>query len=217
MSTLTTPEIAGLFARSSPRFGLRVVRAEGPYRHLVTTSRSERDRRYEVVTWPGSLVVRDTDDSATYTFSGPVDLTGFARAEYERGVDVRRWNRLMASGSSLVMAYSEREFRRRLAVELAAVEPECSGITAAWDAFLDERDVEEPEEAYAALATFAYQGETFLWLTHETGFEDYHFAFVWACHIGAWAVTRYAADHAPEPTAPPMVQSRGVDSLRWSA
>jgi hypothetical protein len=198
------PEIRARFERETAEHAMTVLHDDGLYRHLRFLNPKDSAYWFEIVTWPGSLVLRgDLNDA--YTFTRLADMFEFFRG---KRINPHYWAEKLGGGQRSVQEFSEDAFRKTVWMYVReeardfrglakAVQEHFFADTAVWN-------TEHEEDARAALDDFSYLpdgqgGEPFKFEdTWEWSFNDYDWSFVWACHAIVWGIQQYDAAKAAE-------------------
>jgi hypothetical protein len=190
-------EMAERFARETADHELTVVHDDGLYRHLRARSTKDGMRSFywfDVVTWPGSLVIRG--DCGGYMFTRTDDMFGFFRAD-GGSINPGYWAEKTPDFGVSAKKYSEEVFRAQLAEALADYERESPAQ--AEDVDKARAIIAEHEE----LADMGYEDNARDLLNEldrhtvvvtdgwEWDLKDWDWQFLWCCHAIVWAIARY--------------------------
>lgn len=186
------PEIAARFARDTAGHEMTVLHDDGLYRHLRFNNPQYGEYWFDLITWPGSLVMRgDVGDG--YIFTRLPDMFEFFRADRRWGINPHYWAEKLGGGRQSVKEYSETAFRQivgELFVDAVRFNDAPRGIGKAVRAEILDQDLSDEGEARKLLESFEYQGFDF-GETWEFSFSDYDSSFLWCCHAIVWGIGRY--------------------------
>lgn len=194
------PEIAARFAQDTANHQMTVLHEEGLYRHLRFRSPRTIEYWFDIVTWPGSLIIRG-DVGDDYVFTREQDMLPFFRGHE---VNPYYWAQKLGGGRHSVMEYSEELLRQRV-VEQFVSDARWDGVPAgsgkALRTWVLNEDLSDEREARSVVEAFAHRGYEFsdVW---EWNFHDYEWSFLWCCHAIVWGIGQYdAAKAAPKAVA----------------
>jgi hypothetical protein len=188
------------FTEDTAGHQLTVARDDGLYRHLRFRKPGTSEYWFDLVTWPGTLVI--DGDMGTYVFSRTVDMFGFFGSGE---INPQYWEQKI-KGSGDVKAYSEELFRTAVAEQVD------EWITT------DELDAGDVEDLRAAVRrevlTQGY-GEDIAqlalsqfewWSLHDPDGQPYRFTdtwewelrdytpqYLWCCHAITYGIREYLA------------------------
>jgi hypothetical protein len=128
-------DVADRFAEDVAAHALTVDRDDDLYRHLRFRRPSAGTYWFDLITWPGMLVI--DGDMGTYAFARLPDMFEFFRAP--RGwshdtINPHYWAEKITAGKDNVSQYSEAKFRARLNEELAEYEQRYPALEAEYAA-----------------------------------------------------------------------------------
>lgn len=196
------------FGQDTAGHQIAVLHEEGLYRHLRFKHPKRGAYWFDLITWPGVLVING--DMGSYTFSRITDMFEFFRSKSGR-INPHYWAQKLRANDG-VRAYSEDLFRRRVteafvdAVRYGAA-PRGLGKAVRRD-ILDSTELGWEESARQVLDRFAfYKNESDRWDidkapdfqfedTWEWDFSEYTHQFLWSCHAIVWGIAQYDAKNA---------------------
>lgn len=195
----TGPSVAERFAADTANHGMTVLRDSGLYRHLRFKAPGTSMYYFDLITWPGVLVVNG--DCGTYQFSRTDDMFEFFRRDQ---VNEHYWSEKTPGGRRSCKSYSEESTRQHVAEYLAESEEDWPGVTAAWNERLEgycpEYDLTFEGPAREALESFAFpetvkKGERQFRFsdTWEWDLSEYDTWFTWCCHAIVHGIRQYDA------------------------
>lgn len=197
-------DIAQRFAKDTAGHTIDVrLDIEGPYRHLVCTNNGSNIYRFDIVTYPGYLVI--SGDMGEWVFSRTRDMFEFFR--YSLGkINPGYWAEKCLAGET--REFSEDKFRDVVTEYVRDYfEDDLASFNEVMEAVHE--DVFDPveahnEEPYSSLNEFEYRFESedavpvdgknnvFSFTdTFELNFSEYTFHFLWALHAIVWAINGY--------------------------
>ncbi|GAA2686177.1 hypothetical protein GCM10010400_58040 [Streptomyces aculeolatus] len=182
-------ESAERFARDTAGHQMTVLHDDGLYRHLRFADRSHGFYWFDLVTWPGSLVVRGDIDG--YMFTRLPDMFEFFRG---RRINPGYWSEKTEGGRDSTKEYSEDRFKQ--VVKECVADDIRNGTAprgvsrAVRDDILSRFDLHYEDTAREALNDFEFAGYGFE-DTWELDFRDWNWPFLWACHAIVWGIRRY--------------------------
>lgn len=190
-------EMAERFQKDTTKHEMTVLHDDGLYRHLLFMQPRPESSSYwfELITWPGSLVVRG--DIEGYMFTRLSDMFEFFRGKDD--IDPRYWAGKLERGRSSAMEYSEEMFRQLVVeytIEAIRYGDAPRGIgKAVREEILNSELLAFEGEAREVLERFEYRGFEFqdVW---EWDFQDYEWSFLWACHAIVWGIDQYDSKKA---------------------
>jgi hypothetical protein len=227
MSGLTAKEFAEAFANDVAEHEMTVLRDDGLYRHLRFARSHRNGGWFDLITWPGCLVVKG--DMGGHIFSRMLDMFEFFRSS--QAINPGYWAEKTPDGRQSVRKYSEDVLRADLEPHLAEYEAEVyPGLLAKYEAARVEYDALPPEAQ--RLAPFPVKPVSPRWLfdeaakqgdlSHEDGarqflrelehdgvvadtwewsLAEYTHQFLWCCHAIAWGIHKYDAQQARRESA----------------
>ena len=193
--TKAEKDAAKRFPRDAAQHEMTILHEEGTYRHLRFRNPRSSEYWFDLITWPGSLVIRG-DYGDGYVFSRLPDMFEFFRG---KGINPHYWAEKLDGGRRSVKEYSE-DTLRQLVVEHFVNDARWGGVPAGTGKALRARvlneDLSDEHDARNVLEDFAYQGYEFsdVW---EWDFHDYTRGFLWACHAIVWGIAQYDAAKTP--------------------
>lgn len=201
-------EVGERFANDVAEHEMQVLFENGLYRHLRFRRPERSSYWFDLVTWPGNLVIKG--DMGSFTFSRLDDMFQFFRRKGGwRPVDTINpsyWAE-KTPHRTVTEEYSEEKFRRVLADEVAQQEGDYPGLgKAVADQILDpfNADVTCEEGARSALDLFHFypNGDEFGFPfrfsdTWEWDFKDWSYHYLWCCNAIQWGITQYDKARTP--------------------
>lgn len=197
------------FIRDVSSHELTVIRDEGTYRHLRFKRPGSGAYAFDLVTWPGYLVM--TGDMGTWTFSRVRDMFDFFTDEHfgvrdSFLINPGYWSEKFESGAG-------RSRRDAPCVEFSQEEFD-KGLEAWLDTFLEECDEDEEDaretasdtvsdlksegfrdegEAYRAVDDARWPDGVGAWDVWESigNCQSYTHHYLWACYAIVWGIERY--------------------------
>jgi hypothetical protein len=204
-----TDDTAARFAADTGHHQMTVLHDDGLYRHLqfvrvapnATTGKPERSSFYwfELVTWPGSLVING--DMGSYTFSRTEDMFGFFRTG-RGGINPSYWSEKVPAATR-TKEYSPELFAQLVAEHIEDAAREFPGLAADVKAeILDAADSSHEDGAHQLLADYRYYADPgdrysggdpdFEFCdTWEWDLRDWSYQFLWCCHAIVWGIGQY--------------------------
>lgn len=202
MST-TEARVAENFKRDVADHQLTVLRNDGLYRHLRFRRPDRGEYWFDLVTWPGVLVING--DMGGHGFSRREDMFEFFRSKH--GINPSYWAEKVVTGREGLKVYDEELFKEQVAEDLKEAEQDYPGVTDAWGAKVDgvwpDYYIGTEEDARAALEDFRYlpefsKGEPFYFSdTGDWDLREYDYQYLWCCHAVQWGIRQY--DNRPAP------------------
>jgi hypothetical protein len=184
------PEIAARFKRETARHEMTVLHDDGLYRHVRFQKPGSGLYWFDLVTWPGTLVIRG-DINDAYVFTRIADMFEFFRG---RNIDPGYWSEKLDGDRDRILTYNQDLFERQVKDYVAAAirdgsAPRGIGREVTRDIF-EWGDITHEASARAELESFSYEGFRFK-DTWEWNFRDWDWSFLWACHAIVWGIARY--------------------------
>lgn len=185
-------KLATRFAEDVSDHELEIVLDQGVHRHLRFKAPGHNFYWFELVTWPGSLVIRgDVSDHAfsqqtTFMLSLTEDMLPYFRGN---GFNPSYWAQKVRGGEG-VDRYSPDAFRREVIEHLKTYGADSKLTDAVREELLEDSDLRTEEAAREALDSFELGDfrfhDTFEWdLTEHTP------QFLWCLHAILWGIGRY--------------------------
>ena len=196
------------FAADVADWKMEVLNENGLYRHLRFRMTSGGFRWFDIVTWPGKLVI--TGDCETFTFARLEDMFEFFRAG-GCNINPSYWREKICDGQDRTRCFDWDRFRAEALAEFdrATADGSDSELRAtAREDLESELDCTEPDKwgAVQLLREYAYrpsydQPPYFQFKLHESPPDgegwDYH--YIWCCRAIAWAIEQYDRSKVTEP------------------
>ncbi|QTJ65009.1 hypothetical protein HYG77_04940 [Rhodococcus sp. ZPP] len=171
---------------------MTVLRDDGVYRHLVFARPGTGIWRFDLITWPGNLVI--TGDLESYHFAREHDMVDFFAAG--RGINPDYWGEKVR-GRTKLKRYSPEQFKQQVIAQFMEDRHYLPGPNLPlWQAIRSEvlAYADDGEhEARRALDNFRRQNYTFydVW---EWDFRDWDHHYLLCCHAIRWGVAKYRAE-----------------------
>lgn len=184
---------------------LRILRDDGLYRHLRCSRPDSWFDGFNVVTWPGYLVIGG--DRESYVFACEDDMFAFLERCFSQGsIDFNYWaSKLLGPGGSrTARRYSAPLFVQKVRHWRDSVAESMDGAAerAQFRAAVDEDilggEYEDETQALMLLRDFSFGDGVPDY--HEWTITEFDFHFIWACCAIRWAIGKYRAATA-EPEA----------------
>ena len=207
---LTRPDVAESFRRDTAKHEMTVLRDDGLYRHLRFRSPENGFYWFDLVTWPGVLVING--DMGGYMFARLTDMFEFFRsgAFGSDRINPGYWAEKIRAGSH-VKEYSEECFRQLVTEDAGGSAADYPGLMdAVREQILNSDDIVYEDGARGLLSGFEYGAaddgsvEDFRFSdTWEWDLSEWSHQFLWCCHAIQWGIGRYDAHHgqAQQPAA----------------
>lgn len=189
-------EIGDRFARDSADHVMTVLLDSGLHRHLRFRKPGTGMYWYEVVTWPGALVIRG--DMGTFVFSRLDDMFEFFRGHR---INPQYWAEKEISGAEtrrFDMDYAARYIREHVADLDDQYEPDdVALIRQAVEEVIRDFDFGDSHGAHTLIRDMRVDlsdGQTFeFYDTWEWNLTDWTVQFLWCCHAIVAAIRQYDA------------------------
>lgn len=184
--------------------GMEVVRDDGLHRHLKFRAPGTCVYWFDVVTWPGVLVING--DYGTYVFSRVEDMFTFFRGGNGRStINPRYWaQKLRATnchGGGGHEAYSEARGRDAVASAMRTLRERGADNSVVRD-LRESAVLDEGVESLIRSVTGWSVDDWCVGDFYEHNFEDYTLQFLWCLHAIVWGIERYdAAKSSQQATA----------------
>jgi hypothetical protein len=205
------------FDRETRSHELEVLHNKGLYRHLRMKNPRTREYWYDVITWPGNLVVRG-DYGETYVFSRTTDMFEFFAHELGRdgsiSINPHYWAEKLTS-HDVSRKYDDDVFREEFKqqaeylIENEEIEPDqVERFRREIESFLEDEDYFTADAAIRAVGEFQFWNDekhehSYEYRHEAITFEDcyewigdctvYEWGFLWACHAIMLAVKEFYA------------------------
>lgn len=189
-------EVGERFVRDTAEHVMKVLLDDGLHRHLKFGKPGTGMYWFEVVTWPGALVIRG--DMGTFVFSRLTDMFEFFRGER---VNPQYWAEKEISGAETQrfdVDYAARYVREHVADLGDQYEPEdVALIEAAVTALIQDWDFSHSDGVHMLLRDFRVEltdGSDFRFYdTWEWSLTDWTVQFLWCLHAIVSAIKQYDA------------------------
>lgn len=177
------------FESETDKHALTVLHDNGLYRHLRFRQPDRGMYWFDLVTWPGNLVVNG--DCGAYHFARLDDMFQFFRAAsgWNSGrINPSYWAEKLRAGEP--SRYSEDLTRALVLDHVGDLEEYAPGITAYAQQWLADADLSTEASAEDYLDGFRYQGQ---WLDGwgEWRVREWDWAYLWNCHAIQWGISQY--------------------------
>lgn len=186
-------DTAKQFKQDTAQHQMTILHDEDLYRHLRFRSPKNSLYWFDLVTWPGSLVIRG--DVNGYMFTRLRDMFEFFRND-GYGINPHYWAEKLENSRDSAQEYSEDLFRQLVVehtVDAIRYGDAPRGIgKAVREGILNSEFLTVETEARDVLGAFEYEGFRFT-DTWEWDFRDYDWSFIWACHAVQWGIGQYDA------------------------
>lgn len=185
-------DVAENFRRNFANHEMTTLHEDGLYRHLRFMANNRREFWFDIITWPGSLVIKG--DMGSYMFSRTTDMFEF----FGTGdINPGYWAEKTPSygHDALTKKWSPELFEKTVR-EVAQDYIDCydvSDINVFWAAV--EGDVlwytHDEYEAREAVRDFKFDGETIFEDSWEWDVTDYTYQYLWCCFAIVHAIKTY--------------------------
>lgn len=197
------------FAADVADWKMEVLNENGLYRHLRFRMSAGGFRWFDIVTWPGKLVI--TGDCETFTFARIEDMFEFFRSSGSR-INPNYWQEKICDGSDRARSFDWDRFRAEALAEFDQAtegEPDAELRTAAREDLESELDGTDTDEygAVQLLREYHYCPGGYpdpIYFKFDLGDSppdgegwDYH--YIWCCRAIAWAIEQYDKSKVTEP------------------
>jgi hypothetical protein len=187
------------FLKNVATHKLTVLLDNEAYRHIRLQSPETRNCYFDIVTWPGSLVI--SGDMGTYAFERLYDMFEFFRpTEHDKGINPHYWSeKCIALDNSCrrgaLEAYSQERFRdvvmERFNEWVADEEPDTEDRTEILSELLSiVANGDSEEEARRAIEEFNDKHELFsdFW---EVSLREWTYSYLWNLYAIVWGIEQY--------------------------
>ena len=201
------------FDRDVSEASLEILLENGLYRHLRFRPPKGGVRWFDIITWPGKLVI--TGDCETFTFARIEDMFEFFRAGGSR-INPDYWQEKIVDGRDRAQGFDWDRFRAEALAEFDQAKADAEDHELRAEARRDlenELDEADPDKwgSVQLLREYVYRPggygtpAYFYFDLSESPPDgmgwDYH--YIWCCRAIAWAIQKYdehkEASNAPEP------------------
>lgn len=197
------------FDKDVANWSMEVLLDNGLYRHLRFRMSSSGFRWFDIVTWPGKLVI--TGDCETFTFARLEDMFEFFRQGSQR-INPGYWQEKICDGRDRARGFDWDRFRAEALAEFdKATEDEADTDlrTAAREDLESELDGTEPDK-YGAVQLLreycyrpgGYQDPAYFQFDLSDSPPDgegWDFHYIWCCRAIVWAIAQYDAQKVEAP------------------
>lgn len=177
---------------------MEVLMDNGLYRHLRFRMANGSFGWFDIVTWPGNLVI--TGDTETYTFNRIDDMFEFFSKD-NKNIKPKYWQEKIVDGNSRARSFCWEKFREQALSNFdtqTSDETDKTLLLEARNDLEESLDNTEPDESGAIQFLrdyeFIHDGETYFSfnLTEDApdGME-WNFHYIWCCRAILWAVEQY--------------------------
>jgi len=193
-------EAATRFKQDTKDHAMTVIKSDGVYRHLKFRREKDRNAWFEILTWPGCLVIHG--DFGSYLFSRLNDMFSFFRDDEDR-INPRYWAEKVEAqdkhggikewdADGFVSACVERFRDREWSFRNNDGERRSQIFRRFRDEVLSYSDNEQ--EAMFALRDFSgFRIDDY----YELASYEYTFHYLWCCHAIVWAIAQFDAAQVP--------------------
>ena len=195
------------FDRCVQRSRMEVLQDAGLHRHLRFKIEGGGFTWFEIITWPGKLVI--TGDCETFTFARLTDMFEFFRASGS-GINPSYWQEKICDGRERARRFDWNRFCAEILNFVGEdMEGEPDEARAGAKAALQEwLDTEEPDEwgAVNVVRNFEFDfdpryvcSRKYRFTPSDGGVPDgrnWDFHYLWCCRAIVWAIAQYDALHA---------------------
>ena len=206
------PEAAARFTSDTDEHRMTVVLDQGLHRHLSFRAPGTSMYWFDIVTWPGNLVIRG--DMGTFAFARIDDMFDFFGAG--RDVNPGYWEEKLTTGRDEAKRYDDGLYKRLVTqhvedhigdsypdeaeLNVDEIQQQRAEIKALRDAVEEEllgdyADTGHENGAHSALQDFHHNGFEFH-DTWEWDLKDWTAQYLWCCHAIRWAISQYRAAKA---------------------
>ena len=197
------------FEQDVANWGMETLLDTGLYRHLRFRMNSGGFRWFDIVTWPGKLVI--TGDCETFTFARLEDMFEFFRSGGNK-LNPGYWQEKICDGSDRARDFDWDRFRAEALAEFdrATVDEadEERRATARRD-LEDELDEADPDKfgAVQLVRNYqyrpdGYQEPAYFWFDLSESPPDgegWNYHYIWCCRAIVWAIEQYDASKVNAP------------------
>lgn len=188
------------FAKDVADWKMEVLNENGLYRHLRFRMASGGFRWFDIVTWPGKLVI--TGDCETFTFARLEDMFDFFRQGGTR-INPGYWQEKICDGRDRARGFDWDRFCMEALENFDSVtrgETDIALLTAAREDLENELDDAAPDKwsAVQLLREYAYRASydqppyfQFDLSDSPPDGEGWDFHYIWCCRAIAWAIEQY--------------------------
>lgn len=180
------------FEHDTAEHQITVLKDDGLYRHLRFKKPETSFYWYDIVTWPGRLVV--CGDMGDYMFSRISDMFDF----FEKGdqINPHYWSQKLQGCPTHARSYSHDAFCGRVrewAVDVEGEMPPEEAVefrAAVAEQLLDHEDAHDESAAFGLLRDFEHAGRR-IYDPSDWELREYDFAFLWCCWAIVGGIRRY--------------------------
>jgi hypothetical protein len=194
MSFKCTPE---MFAGDVDEHQMKVIRADGVYRHLRFRKPGTRTYWFDIVTWPGTLCING--DCGTYVFSRLTDMFEFFRSKGNTDyINPSYWAEKCDAQDKQdgITEFCQKTFRRAVIERVRDYWRESGEFSKQLECFRELREdvlnADNEHDAYRALYEFN-SGDFEFTDCWEMRFKEYTGRFIWNCRAIIWAIAQWDA------------------------
>lgn len=177
---------------------MEVLRDDGIYRHLRFRKLGGGFVWFDIVTWPGSLVI--TGDCKTFTFQRLDDMFEFFRSS-DKSINPQYWQEKIVDGRDRAESFDWDTFRAQVMAEFQQETEDWSydDQQEAREALEDDLD-SQPDEygGVDVLRNFEHtnsRGTIFSFYLNDGAPDgkDWDFHYIWCCRAIVWGIDQYDA------------------------
>lgn len=196
------------FDKGVADWSMETLLDNGLYRHLRFRMKTGGFSWFDIVTWPGKLII--TGDCETFTFARLEDMFEFFRAGGSQ-INPGYWQEKICDGRDRARGFDWDRFRAEALAEFDQAtesEPDTELRTAAREDLESELDGTEPDEwgAVQLLREYAYHSShdqpTYFQFAFSESPPDgmgWDFHYIWCCRAIVWAIAQYDAQKVTNP------------------
>ncbi len=179
---------------------LTILKDDGIYRHLHLGRAGSSTFAYDIVTYPGYLVI--SGDMGANVFSRVKDMFKFFREDIIDGkirINEGYWREKVQNGKDGIYEFTDESFERRVRSHLEDIKDDVEERSGDFDVLMEEVESElfntgnSELELRTALEEFEWHDEKLFNDTWEWDFNEFTFHFTWQCYAIVWAIAQYDA------------------------
>jgi hypothetical protein len=183
-----------MFLRDVADHKLTIIKDDGVYRHLRLSRPEDSCFRFDIVTYPGHLVI--SGDMGAGVFARVEDMFHFFRSETEESklyINLGYWREKLQSCKDDSYKFTHAEYARvvrRHLEDMRDYVEDFDGLVEAAEAdlFSDESGEETLRDC---LAEFEWEGSNPFSDSWEWDFREYTYDYTWRCYAIVWAIKQY--------------------------
>ena len=202
-------EVEEYFFKDIANHKMTVLLDNGIYRHLRFAKPNERSYWFEIITYPGELIL--TGDMGTYVFRRLEDMFTFFRSENKNATNLEinpsYWGeKLVATGNNSLwsshLEFSGETFRKRVEENLkdwladeTVSEEEGKQVTEEVAGMLDAiNNSEDERESIGAARDFSFKVNDHRFEFYdpwEWNCKEFRYHYLWCCYAIVWGIAQY--------------------------